>query len=458
VGARPSTTLQDRQTADETDAQTANHRTVESPHEGGAERTAIVVARDANEQPDTDEIRRLASAAGYAVVDELTQRRPEDSRYDIGPGKAKALARRVVATEADAVVFDGELTPGQYRDLVALLPDGTVVIDRHRLVLDIFEQGTGGEAARLQVELAKLRYERPRVRETEERTHMQEAAETGSRLVDIEKRIRTVEDKLARLTDRAAERRAARREEGFALVAIAGYTNAGKSTLLHRLADDLDVAALGDGHDDLDGPAEVDDRLFETLETTTRRATLEDRPVLVTDTVGLVDGLPHELVASFSATLDAVADSDAGLLVVDASDPLDRLREKLRVSLEELDSPRGELIAVLNKTDLVSDCELGTRREVVAGQSGVDTVVAVSATEGTGTEPLRSAVSDALPGRSETFALPNDGETQSFLAWAHDRGRVETTYEGDRVRVRFAASPAIVEEAASRAVEIRADD
>ncbi|MEF8799426.1 MAG: GTPase HflX [Halolamina sp.] len=441
--------MQDSPTRDETDASSGINRPESTQ---GADETAIVVARAADQQPATAEIRRLADAAGYTVVDELTQRRCEDSSYNIGHGKAKALARRVVATEAAAVLFDTELTPGQYRNLVGLLPDGTVVIDRHRLVLDIFEQGTGGKAAQLQVELAKLRYELPRVRETEERTHMQEAAETGSRLVDIEKRIRTVERKLERVTDRAAERRTARRAEGFGLVAIAGYTNAGKSTLLHRLADDLAIEDLDARHADLDGAAEVEDRLFKTLETTTRRATLGGRPVLLTDTVGLVDGLPHELVASFSATLDAVADSDAGLLVVDASDPLERLQEKLRISLAALDEPRGELVAVLNKTDLMSEDELAARREIVAERDDVDAVVAVSATVGTGTEPLRSVVSDALPSRTEEFVLPNDGETQSFLAWAHDRGRVETVYDGDEVQVRFEASPAVVARAVTRAV------
>ncbi|KPN31450.1 GTP-binding protein HflX [Halolamina pelagica] len=336
-GTLPYRTLQDSPHA-ETDAERTNSAEHSRTDIEDADRTAIVVARDP-EDPDTTEIERLAAAATYAVVDAVTQRREEDSQYNVGRGKAEELARRVVETEPDAVLFDAELTPGQYSSLTALLPDGVRIIDRHRLVLDIFEDGAGDKAARLQVELAKLRYERPRVRETEERTHMQRAAETGSQLVDIEKRIRTVERKLDALGDRASDRRAERRAQGFDLVAIAGYTNAGKSTLLHRLADDLSIAGLAPDHDDIDGVAEVADRLFKTLETTTRRATIDGRRVLLTDTVGLVDGVPHDLVASFSATLDAVADSDAALLVVDASDPVAAMRSKLRVSLAEIDAP-----------------------------------------------------------------------------------------------------------------------
>ncbi|GAB7093350.1 GTPase HflX [Halolamina litorea] len=443
-----------------TDTRTDDHRTIDDDQPtSDAGRTAIVVARKRDEQPDTTEIERLAAAADYAVVGAVTQRRREDNRYNLGSGKADELARRVAETGADAALFDTELTPGQYSSLTELLPDGTRIIDRHRLVLDIFEAGAGGKAARLQVKLAKLRYELPRVRQTEERTHMQKAAETGSRLVDLEKRIRTVENKLDEVADRAGERRADRREQGFDLVAIAGYTNAGKSTLLHRLAEDLSVEELAPDHEDLDGAATVEDSLFKTLDTTTRRASVDGRRVLLTDTVGLVDGIPHDLVAAFSTTLDAVADSDLALLVVDASDPLAELREKLRVSLAELDDPRGELLVVLNKADLVDDAALDARRAAVADVTDdrVGDPLAVSALAGDGTDSLREAVADALPDADATFDLPNTGETQSFLAWAHERGRASATYKGDRVEIEFTARPAVVERARSRAAELRED-
>lgn len=437
--------------------ETTAERTTDTETAADYNRTAIVVARDADERPDAAEISRLTEAAGYGVVDRFTQRRHEDGAYNVGRGKALELGRRVASAEADAVVFDNELSPGQYRNLSGLLPEETRILDRHRIVLDIFGERTGNEAARLQVELATLRYELPRIRQTEERTHMQEAAETGSRLVDTEKRIRTVERKLKRVSDRAADRRAARREEGFDLVAIAGYTNAGKSTLLHRLADDLSVDALDPTHADLDGVAEVEDRLFKTLETTTRRSTIAGRRVLLTDTVGLIDGLPHELVESFSTTLQAVADSDLALLVADANDPAAVLREKVRVSVGQLDDPRGQVVCVLNKVDLLTDDELATRTDALPDT--LDEVVAVSAIEGTGVDQLRDVVADALPHRRETLELPNTGETQAFLAWAHEHGNVvETDYEGDRVRLTFEGKPALVSEATSRAAAVRGGD
>ncbi|MWG32937.1 GTPase HflX [Halomarina oriensis] len=417
--------------------------------------TAVVAARHTDE-PDTTEIRRLADAAGYEVVAEHTQRTPEDAGYAMGRGKVERVAATAADHDADAVVYDGGLTPGQYSNWVELLPPGTDLLDRYRLVLGIFAEGAADRAAQLQVELATLRYRLPRLRQVTEESLLNRATEKGSVVLDVEDRIDRLHDELRAVSDRAERRRVERRERGFDPVAIAGYTNAGKSTLLHRLADDLSVGALDEGHPDLDETAAVEDRLFETLETTTRRATIGGRRVLLTDTVGLVDALPHDLVASFSATLDAVADADVGLLVVDASDTLDEVREKRRVSLAELDDPRCELLVVLNKCDLLTEEELAARREDVAELDRVDDVLAVSAVEGTGVETLRDRIGDALPGETLRAELPNGGETESFLAWAHDHGTVtDREYTGETIRFGFEARPGVVERARSRVDDLR---
>ena len=285
--------------------------------EGGE---AIIAARDADTTPDTTEVRRLCEAAGYGVVGEVTQRRTEDLRYNLGEGKARELADAVPARDAGAVVFDGALTPGQYADLLELLPAGTTLVDRYRLVLDIFVEGAGSAAAKTQAHLATLRYELPRLERMEGKSALNRAFfEKGSPVLDAKRRIDSLEAKLEELTDAAADRRRQRREEGFDLVALAGYTNAGKSTLLRQLADDLAVDSgddsddtTGGAHPDLAESATTEGRLFETLETTTRRATLEGRRVLLTDTVGLVGDLPHDLVRSFSAPLEEVTAAAGG--------------------------------------------------------------------------------------------------------------------------------------------------
>ncbi|GAA0218184.1 GTPase HflX [Halobacterium noricense] len=442
---------------------------------------AVVAARDADSTPDTTEIRRLAEAAGYDVVGEVTQRRTEDLRYNLGEGKAGELADLVAEVDADAVVFDGGLTPGQYADLLDLLPPAATLADRYRLVLEIFAEGAGSAAARTQVRLATLRYELPRVRRATEESVLNRATEKGSPVLDVERRIDTLEANLHDIADAAADRRERRREEGFDLVALAGYTNAGKSTLLRRLADDLAVDSGGEGaesdedadrpghvddpgHADLPETATTEDRLFETLETTTRRATLGGRRALLTDTVGLVADLPHDLVRSFSATLDEIGTADAVLAVVDASADEERLRRRLETTVDVLAADAtGPVIPVVNKVDRLDDAEREAGLAVVddalaAGDVDTREPVAISALDGTGVDALRAAVLDALPGTTATFRVANSGEAQAFVSWLHDRGDADVTYGPESIEVAFAGRPSVVEEARRRAADLRPAD
>jgi GTP-binding protein HflX len=436
--------------------------------EGGE---AIVATRDADTTPDTTEIRRLCEAAGCDVIGEVTQRRTEDLRYNLGEGKARELADAAAARDAGVVVFDGALTPGQYADLLELLPPGTTLVDRYRLVLDIFVRGAGSVAARTQARLATLRYELPRVERIEGESALNRAFfEKGSPVLDAKRRIGSLEAKLGEITDAAADRRRQRREEGFDLVALAGYTNAGKSTLLRRLADDLAVDSGSDGddtaggaHPDLAETATTEDRLFETLETTTRRATLGGRRVLLTDTVGLVGDLPHDLVRSFSATLEEVAAGDVVLAVVDATAEEAVLRRRLETTVGVLaGDASGPVIPVVSKVDCLDGAEREAAVAVVAdvlADAGVDTrdPVCVSALDGDGVDGLREAVLAALPAAEAVFTLPNDGAAQAFVSWLHDRGDPAVTYGVETVEVHFSGKPAVVAEAERRAADIRGE-
>ncbi|GAB3416930.1 GTPase HflX [Haloparvum alkalitolerans] len=446
------------------------------------------MARDADAVPDTTEIRALTEAVGYSVVDAVTQRRREDPTYAVGRGKAEELMRRAAETDADAVVYDGELTPGQTAALTDLLPAGVSVLDRTRVVLDRFADGADSRAATLQVDLARLRYWKPRLRELIARDYADDLRfhnEDDRRVLDVERRIEATERALDAVTETRRERRRERREAGFDLVALAGYTNAGKSTLLRRLADDLDdpdgvpatggtaaagatPATGGDGHADVATAATVADRLFETLETTTRRATVGGRRLLVTDTVGFVDALPHEAVRSFRATIAATREADAVLLAVDATDAPDRLREKVAVSLRAVEETSGPVLPVLTKVDALAgpesiDARLAAVDEAAAALSGAGVPAAdrlldpvpVSALDGTGIDRLRERTVAALPTAETTLDLPNDGATQRLLAWAHDHGDVrDVSYEADAVRVRFAGRPDVVAEADRRAAAL----
>jgi GTP-binding protein HflX len=335
---------------------------------------AIVAKRVERGDADLSEIRELARAAGYEVVGELTQTREEDAAYAFGEGKVDELAALAVDTDADAVIVDNRLGPYQTYNIGGKLPEGAEVVDRFTLILDIFGQRAQTRKAQLQVELAELRYELPRAEaktslaKRDERPGFMGLGEYDeSRERDIKNQIADIKRELDAIAEKEETRRDQRRESGFDLVALAGYTNAGKSTLMRRLAAELDVDENEGRHPDLDTTAESEDRLFTTLGTTTRRADTGKRDVLLTDTVGFVSDLPHWLVESFESTLDSVYHADLVLLVVDASESVEEMREKLVTCHDTLyERNEAPIVTVLNKIDRVDDNALAEKREALS--------------------------------------------------------------------------------------------
>ena len=423
--------------------------------------SAVIVKRVDSGSADTTEVRDLARAAGYTVAAEVTQTRTEDPAFHVGEGKADELAAVVVRTDAAVVIFDNQLGPYQTYNLGNKLPEGVRILDRFRLILEIFGQRAQTRKAQLQVELAELRYELPRAEakaslaKRDERPGFMGLGEYDeSREHDIKNQIANIREELRSIEETEQHRREQRRESGFDLVALAGYTNAGKSTLLRRLADDIDVDANEDLHPDLDSTAESQDRLFTTLGTTTRRADLDRREALVTDTVGFISDLPHWLVESFKSTLDSVYRADLVLLVVDVSESVEEIREKLVTSHDTLyERNEAPILTVLNKIDTVDDEELQEKREALAALA--PNPVAVSAKEGLNIETLRERIDEALPDlRRERLVLPMTDETMSLVSWIHDHASVENVDYGEQVVVEFEGRPAVVEQSRAKAGEL----
>jgi len=381
------------------------------------------------------ELAALAETAGSQVLDAIMQRRDQpDPGTFLGSGKAKELRDIVVETGADTVICDGELSPSQRRALEDVVK--VKVIDRTALILDIFAQHARSREGKAQVELAQLEYLLPRLRGWGESMSRQAGGRVaggegiGSRgpgETKIELDRRRIRTRIAKLRRQIREMKTARdvsrhdrKRHEVPSVAIAGYTNAGKSSLLNRLTD---AGVL------------VENALFATLDPTVRRAETSDgRTYTLADTVGFVRQLPHQLVEAFRSTLEEVADSDLVLHVVDAAhpDPEGQI-QAVRTVLADVEAHQVPELIVLNKADAADP-------EVIARiRSRERAVVVVSARTGEGLAELRSRIEELLPRPDIDVEVLLPYGRGDLVSKVHDDGTVlveEHLAEGTRISAR----------------------
>ncbi len=381
------------------------------------------------------ELAQLAQTAGSQVLDGLIQRRgrPDASTY-VGAGKARELAELVVATGADTVICDGELTPGQLRKLEGVVH--VKVIDRTALILDIFAQHARSKEGKAQVELAQMQYMLPRLRGWGESLSRQAGGRVaggggigtrGPGETKIETDRRRIRARIARLHREIGEmsvgrevQRSQRRRREIPSIAIAGYTNAGKSSLLNRLTG---------------AHVLVDNSLFATLDPAVRKARLPSgAPVTLTDTVGFVRHLPHQLVEAFRSTLEEVAEADLILHVVDGSDADPRSQiSAVREVLAEIGAGDVPELVVFNKAD-AADPILLKGLQLAEPQS-----VVVSARTGDGLAGMLAEIERVLPRPGAEVSVVVPYERGDLLARAHSEGevlRVEHTGAGTALTAR----------------------
>jgi GTP-binding protein HflX len=374
-------------------------------------------------EADLDELALLVDTAGADVVSRVVQRRdrPDPATF-VGSGKAEELHRLSLSVDSDTVVFDDELTPAQQRNLEKIL--GRTAIDRTAVILDIFAQNARSQEGKAQVELALLRYRLPRLR-GRGLSLSQQAGGIGTRgpgetQLEVDRRrllrrMARLESDLRTLGDTRRTQRRARLRSRQRAVSLVGYTNAGKSTLLNRLT--------GAG-------VVVEDRLFSTLDPRTRRLALPGgEVVLVSDTVGFVRKLPHQLVEAFRSTLEVVREADLLLHVVDGSaeDPESQI-EAVRTVLAEIDAADVPELLVVNKADRA---EAGARH--LAARHGDACVI--SARTGEGIDDLLQAMGTRLRGADRVVRLRVPFDRGDVLAAVHREGEVveETHGEGATV-------------------------
>lgn len=395
-----------------------------------------------------EELRALAESAGAEVVGQVFQRRKRPVPATLlGRGKVEELKAELAATGAELVVFDNDLSPAQGKNLEDTL--GVRVLDRSELILDIFSERARTREAKLQVELAQLQYLLPRLRRMW--THLSRIRGgiglrgPGETQLEVDRRvirdrIATLRSKLADVEKRRELQRRGRREAWN--VALVGYTNVGKSTIMNRLA-----------HERL----RVENRLFATLDATTRRVILPDgEELLLTDTVGFIRDLPHHLVASFRATLEEVVHADLLLHVVDVSDP-DHVRQMRVVEsvLEELGVGGTPVLHVFNKLDRVPPVERAPVRARIRAED--PNAVAASAIEPRGLLELERALAEFVRRGTRRVVVTLPLEESRALARLYELTEVlDRRYTESGIEVELRARPEVVERLRSEGVALRA--
>jgi GTP-binding protein HflX len=360
------------------------------------------------------EVEELAGTAGYDIVYEILQdKRYPDPSYFVGKGKLEEVKEILGENPVDVLLINGEIEPGQHYIIENLLK--LEVVDRIKIVLNIFTKRAHSKESMLQVEKAKLKYEMPFLKEW---IHNAKAGEHpgflggGEYAINtyydlIRKRMKKIDIELKSMKEDQSLRRQQRKKKGFYLVCLAGYTNAGKSSLMKRLTGESVI---------------IENKMFSTLSTTTRKMENVKKEILLTDTIGFLENLPHFMIESFRNTIEDIFNADLVLLVLDSSDGMPEVIRKLKTSKGILlpDIDPINIIIVLNKTDLLK-FGMKERIDIVRSEFPQSEIVLTSVKDNYGLDVLRTKILEKFTYPVElNFSAPQSGGLQSLLSGIYD--------------------------------------
>ena len=354
----------------------------------------------------------------------------------------------VKETGAEKLLFDNPLKAVQSYNLAKAT--GVEAIDRFKLILEIFTKRATTTEAKLQIQLATLRYELAHAKARVRLTKMAEqpgfmglgAYEADVYQEAVKRQVQTIQRKLRKIREKRLLHRERRADLGFLTISLAGYTSAGKSSLFNALTEEK---------------ARVDKALFTTLSTTTRLVEISKRQFLLTDTVGFIDRLPLTLIDAFHSTLEETIYSDLILLVLDINEPIEVIEKKNSICLETIDRIGASgipLITVLNKIDLLSEAE--TKQRLEALKEKTKNSILMSALRHTNLELLKKEILEKLEDYIKaSFSVPLTNETMPFMSWVHERADVQKVqFMSDSVQVIFEANPLFTEKVRKRVEEL----
>jgi GTP-binding protein HflX len=376
----------------------------------------------------------------------LEQTRPPDARYQIGAGKVEELTQLVEETGAGKVIFDNNLKTRQTYNLAKATH--VEVIDRFQLILEIFTNRATTTEAQLQIQLATVRNE---LKHAKEKVKLAKGSEQpgfmglGAYEADvyrdaIKRQVQTILKKLTKIREKRVLHRERRTELGFLTISLAGYTKSGKSSLFNALTEET---------------VKVDKALFTTLSTTTRMVEFSNRKFLLTDTVGFIDRLPLALIEAFHSTLEETIFSDLIILMLDLSEPVEKIEMKHNVCLETIDRLGASgipTITALNKIDLINDGERVQKLEFLKDKAR--NPILISAKCQTNLDLLKKEILRILENYVEAqFSVPLTGKSMPFISWLHEKADIlKENYTNDSIEVDFGA-PLELYEQVKRKVE-----